>query len=295
MQKIDTHVHAALTKTPSRGGDPRHPESHYIAEPAEVRAHLESQGIAKAVLMSSGETAGAVGCANNEGCRSICAQQPDFFAWMCNIDPAGPASVRSRLAACKAQGAVGVGELTVNEWLDSPMNAAVLDAAAALGLPVTAHMSVRPGVSYGVCDRWGLPLLEQALADRRQLTFVGHSQVFWMEISGDCPKDDALRGGFGRGPVAPGGRVPALMEKYPNLYADLSAFSGSCAILRDEAFGLAFLEKYQDRLFYATDTLNKYQTFPLGTFLDKAAAEGRLSAAAYGKICGGNARRVYGL
>ena len=89
--------------------------------------------------------------------------------------------------------------------------------------------------------------------------------------------------------------MPALLDRYPNLYADLSAYSASCAILRDEAFGLAFLEKYQDRLFYATDTLNHCQTFPLGKFLDGAAADGRLSAGAYQKICRDNAQRVYGL
>ena len=56
------------------------------------------------------------------------------------------------------------------------------------------------------------------------------------------------------------------MRRYPNLCADLSAYSATCAILRDEAFGLAFLEKFQNQLLYATDTLNRYQTFPAGYF-----------------------------
>ncbi len=295
MKKIDTHVHAALVKTPSRGGDPRHPEQHYIATPQELRAHLEAQCIGHAVLMSSGEAMGASGCANNAGCQAIAAAHPGFFSWMCNFDDRDPTTVAARMAKYQAQGAVGVGELTINEWLDSPMLRAIFDAAAGLNLPVTFHMSPRPGMGYGICDHWGLPLLEQALAARPQLIFVGHSQVFWAEISGDCPKADEERGGFGRGPVCPGGRVPALLERYPNLYADLSAYSASCAILRDEAFGLAFLERYQDRLFFATDTLNRHQIFPLGRFLDEAAADGRLSAEAYRKICRDNARRVYRL
>ena len=101
--------------------------------------------------------------------------------------------------------------------------------------------------------------------------------------------------GYGSGPVAPGGRLVTLMESCPNLYADLSANSAGCAILRDEAFVLQFLERFQDRLFYATDTVNSRQVFPLGKFLDEAAADGRLSAQAYEKICRGNARRIYGL
>ena len=46
-----------------------------------------------------------------------------------------------------------------------------------------------------------------------------------------------------------GGRVPELFAKYPNLYGDLSANSGSRAIMRDPEFGLWFLETYADRLF----------------------------------------------
>lgn len=295
MKKIDTHVHAALIRTPKEGGDPRHPEQHYIAAPGELWPHLEAQGIGHAVLMSSGESEGPIGGADNVGCRAIAAAHPERFSWMCNFDAKEPATVADRMARCKAQGAVGVGELAINEWMDSPMLQAVFGAAALQRLPVTIHMSPRPGVSYGVCDHWGLPLLEQTLAKYPQLTLVGHSQLFWMEISGDCPKDDSARSGYGRGPVRPGGRVPALLDRHPNLYADLSAYSASCAILRDEAFGLAFLEKYQDRLFYATDTLNHCQTFPLGKFLDGAAADGRLSAGAYQKICRDNAQRVYGL
>lgn len=294
MNKIDTHVHAALVKTPAPGGNPRHPEQQYVATAQELRPHLEEQGIGKAVLMSSGETRGAISGANNADCREIAVSQPDFFAWMCNFDPRDPESIARRMAEYKAQGAVGVGELAINEWLDSPVLTAILDAAAAQRLPVTVHMSPRPGVAYGVCDHWGLPLLEKALESRPDLTLVGHSQVFWMEISGDCPKDDAARSGYGKGSVVPDGRVPQLMRRYSNLCADLSAYSASCAILRDEAFGLAFLEEFQDRLLYATDTLNRYQTFPMGQFLDDCVRDGRLSRAAYEKICFGNALRLYG-
>lgn len=295
MHKIDTHVHAALVKTMAPVGNPHHPEQQYVATAQELRPHLESQGIGKAVLMSSGETDGIIPGANNVDCCRIAAAQPEFFAWMCNFDPVSPHTIASRMVEYKAQGAVGVGELAINEWLDSQVLTAILDAAADQRLPVTVHMSPAPGMGYGVCDHWGLPLLEEALRTRPDLRLVGHSQVFWLEISGDCPKDDADRSGFGHGPVTQGGRVPALLDQYPNLYADLSAYSATCAILRDEAFGLRFLETYQDRLFYATDTLNCHQIFPLGKFMDEAVANGRLSRAAYDKITHENAARIYGL
>ena len=41
------------------------------------------------------------------------------------------------------------------------------------------------------------------------------------------------------GPVAPGGAIDTLMDKYPNLHGDLSAGSGAGAISRDPEFGRA--------------------------------------------------------
>ena len=291
MEKYDVHCHASLRRQ-ARTPNLRNPQDCYLDEAEEVLAHLHSQGIRKALVMSSGQSDPDTG---NSACRRMAQAHPGELGWMCNIDPdIDPAEVESCLAACKARGAVGVGELAVNEWINSPRITAVFEAAERLGLPVTFHMSPEPGFNYGICDRPGLPLLEQALQKHPNLILVGHSQPFWLEISGDCPRSgNAARNAMGRGPVTPGGRVPALFARCPNLYGDLSAFSWSCAILRDEAFGLAFLEQYQDRLLFGTDTLNRHQTFPLGQFLDQAAADGRLSQAAYQKICRDNARRIY--
>lgn len=291
MEKIDVHCHASLRRQ-ERQSSLRNPQDCYLAEADEVLAHLHSQDIRRALVMSSGQSDPDTG---NAACRQMAQAHPGELGWMCNIDPdIAPSEVESCLAACRAQGAAGVGELTINEWMDSPRLSAVFEATEQLGLPVTFHMSPEPGFNYGICDRPGLPLLEQTLQRYPRLILVGHSQLFWLEISGDCPRSgNEARNAMGRGPVTPGGRVPSLFARYPNLYGDLSAFSGSCAILRDETFGLAFLEQYQDRLLFGTDTLNRHQTFPLGQFLDQAVADGRLSRAAYQKICRANARRIF--
>ena len=78
-------------------------------------------------------------------------------------------------------------------------------------------------------------------------------------------------------------------------YGDLSANSGSRAIMRDEAFGLAFLEEYADRLFFATDMVNKDMVFPLGQWLDDQVSCGKLSRETYNKICFENAQRIFKL
>ena len=298
MNKIDIHVHCAPQRF-ALPATPWQPDANYVAEPDEIKHTLRAQGIGHAVLMSSGEapegspyTLGAY----NGDCAAIAAADPAYFSWMCAINPAEPATVYDRLAACKENGAVGVGEIMINQWLDSPFLSEVFSAAEKLGLPILCHMSPEPGFSYGVCDRPGLPLLEQALQRHPGLKWIGHSQLFWLEISGDCPRSgNAERSGMGRGPVAPGGRLGYLLKTYPNLYADLSAYSGSCAILRDEEYGLRFLHTWADRLLFGTDTTNQHTVFPLGNFLDNCLTDGRLSEADHTAICRGNAQALLGI
>ena len=50
-----------------------------------------------------------------------------------------------------------------------------------------------------------------------------------------------------------GGRLPELFDQYPNLCADLSAFSGLNALKRDPAHGRSFLLRYSRRLLFARD------------------------------------------
>ena len=286
MKKIDLHLHLTPFQIPKIG-------KMNLASGKNMIPHLEELGIGKGVLMASSEKGLPFG--TNKANKTICDKFPDRYAWMCTLKPEHPETVYDRLAAYKAQGAIGVGELTTNKKLSDPFLQALFAAAEKLDMPVTIHMSPEEGYSYGVVDDPGLPLLEEVLKKYPNLKLLGHSQTFWIEMSADAPKDKESRNQWGDGPVIPGGRVPELFEKYPNLYGDLSANSGGRAIMRDESFGLAFLEKYADRLFFATDMVNKDMVFPLGEWLDRMVAEGRLSKEAYGKIVRENARRIFGL
>jgi len=298
--KIDIHVHCAPQRYATKNGDPRRPETHYQADTAEILQHMAALQIDHAILMSSCEEVGVMPYLNmpnrNETCRMLAQQHPGQFSWMCALDPVHPETVEERLRIYKAQGAVGIGEVMINEWLDSPFLTAMFAAAERQKMPVLAHMNVCVGKGgYGVADRWGLPLLEQVLREHPNLPIIGHSQVFWMEISGDCPKEDSKRSGFGFGPVVPGGRVVSLMEQYPNLYADLSAFSGARAILRDEAFGIRFCERFQDRLLFGTDMFNRYADFGVDRYLIGLAESGKLSQDAVDKILFRNAQQLFGI
>ena len=286
MKKIDLHLHLTPFQLPKLG-------KMNLTSGKNMLPHLEELGIEKGVLMSSAE--GGLPFGTNKANRKICEKFPDRYAWMCAVDPKGKEPVYDRLARFKSQGAIGIGELTCNRRLDDPFLQALFAAAEKLGLPVTIHMSPEVGYSYGVVDDPGLPLLEMVLAKFPDLKILGHSQTFWIEMSADAPRDKEGRNSWGDGKIVPGGRVPELFEKYPNLYGDLSANSGSRAIMRDEEFGLAFLERYADRLFFATDMVNKDMVFPLGAWLDEMVSCGRLSRGAYEKIVRENARRIFGL
>lgn len=285
--KIDLHMHLSRRPVPRT-------EQMWVSDPAEMLPHMAELGIEKAVLMSVGEQAGTPIVNNADAC-AVAQADPAHFAWMCNLDPVEPETIPQRLAQYKAQGAVGIGELAINRRLDDPLLETIFAAAGELGLPVTFHMSPKVGYSYGVVDEPGLPLLERALQKFPDTRFLGHSQTFWIEMSADAPTEPEARNQWGKGPVVPGGRVPELFAKYPNLYGDLSANSAGQAIMRDPAFGLNFLETYADRLFFATDMVNAGMVFPLGAWLDEQAASGALSRKTYEKICHENAQRVFGL
>lgn len=264
-----------------------------LSSPKKMIAHMEELGIDKAVLMSSGEKKIPFG--KNSTCQKICEAYPNHFAWMCMLDEKDEETIYDRLAEYKRQGAIGVGELTINKNLNDSFLQAVFAAAEKLELPVTIHMSPEVGFSYGVVDEPRLPQLEAVLQKYPKLKILGHSQTFWIEMSGDAPDDREGRNSWGQGPVKEGGRVPELFAKYENLYGDLSANSGGQAIMRDPEFGLQFLEKYADRLFFATDMVNSDMTFPLGAWLDEQVEKGTLSRMAYEKICCKNAQKIFGL
>ena len=270
QKKIDIHVHAARKRIDVPFGNPMDSASHYICDPEEMVQTLTAQGLGNAILMSSGEApcngVHTLECYNQD-CMEIAKNSHGFFWWMCSIDPVDLNTVEDRLRKYQQQGAVGIGEVMVNQWLDSPYMQALFCAAEKLKMPVLCHMSPDVGFSYGVSDRPGLPLLEQTLKEHPGLPYIGHSQVFWLEISADCPKSgNAQRNGFGKGPVVREGTVERLLTNYPNLYADLSAFSGSCAVMRDEVFGAYFLERYQNQLLFGTDTTNKKPVSHLRVF-----------------------------
>jgi uncharacterized protein len=221
---------------------------------------------------------------------------PDRIIPFCCVDPrcttgnpdryghvTGVQGLKEILKRYKDAGARGLGEHKVGLPFDEKLMMFLYEACQDLALPILFHLDdIR---SY---DTPGLPRLQHALQSFPKLPFIGHAAGFWASISGDATLKD-----FGRypkvpTPVAPGGALDKIMDKYPNLYGDLSEPGGYTAIARDPAFGREFLIRRADRLLFGTDFLMANQEVPQFDLLDSM----KLPDEVQQKIYRGNAIRL---
>ena len=117
---------------------------------------------------------------------------------------------------------------------------------------------------------------------------IGHAQGWWASISGDAAASDMQ--GYPRRPVTAGGAIDRLMDRFPNIYADLSAGSGNNAIQRDMEFGREFLIRRADRVMFGTDYLATGQEVPQFDLMEKLDLPSEVQA----KVYRSNARRLVG-
>ncbi len=198
---------------------------------------------------------------------------------------------RSKLyQAVKLHGIKTYGELKLRVRYDHPDGIAMYRYCGRLGLPVTFHLecseSVLEDESKGP-ESWpawyggDISVVENMCRLCPDTQFLGHAPGFWREVSGDAAQDPER---YPKGPVTPGGRLPDLMRKYPNLNCDLSAGSAMTALNRDLAFTREFFLEFQDRLAFARDDFGRQQL----DLLDKLD----LSEDILAKILHGNAERL---
>lgn len=284
MHKIDVHLHLTLEQHDN--------PQMFVSSASNMLSHLDELNIKKGILMSSGEDSLLM---SNSECLEIVKKHPDRYLWMANLDYKDEHTIYERLEKYKNQGAVGIGELMINKRIDDSFIQEIFRCAEILELPILFHMSPKEGFEYGIVDEAGLCLLEDSLIKYPNLKIIGHSQPFWHEMSKDPGKTLEERNSWGEGPIKEGGRTPYLFEKYDNLYGDLSANSGSRAIMRDKEFGIKFLNDNQDRLMFGTDMVNVEMTFPLGLYLQELYEENLITKEVYEKICYKNAEKLFKL
>jgi predicted TIM-barrel fold metal-dependent hydrolase len=209
----------------------------------------------------------------------------------CSIDPrtsysGGLKGLIAILQRYKDAGAKGFGEHKPGLPFDDKRSMLIYEACAELKLPLLFHIDNQRNT-----DKPGLPGLENALKSHPGCNFIGHGPGWWASISGDVTERDL--GGYPKTKVAPGGAIDRLMDKYPNLYGDLSAGSGAGAISRDLEFGREFLIRRQDRICFGTDFLSPPQAVPQFELFEQKLAN--LPATVKEKIFRDNARQLLGL
>ncbi len=188
-------------------------------------------------------------------CLSYAERCPDRFILGYAPDPRKPNAIDKLKSAVKMYGVKVYGELKIRMMFDNFDAIRMYRACGELGLPVTVHIDYefptydkypRPNYWYG----GGIEAFDRAVAQCPETNFLGHAPGFWAHISGGYnPETD---GAYPTGKVQPGGKLIEMLEKYPNLYCDLSA-SGHTALDRDHEFARKFLIQWQDRMVYARD------------------------------------------
>jgi len=285
---IDIHAHAYLFDSPPQDG------LITFCKAEEVLRRYDELGIEKGVLLPLIGPETYLPQSNQE-ILEICRRWPDRFVPFCNIDPRGiDNAVNTDFSVWidwfKARGCRGVGEFMPNMYFRDPRVLNLLGQFEKAGLPVIFDDTVYVGRRYGLVDEPGLPQLEMILRTMPKLILLGHGPAFWSEMG--VLETVADRGGYPRYPIKAEGAVPKLFRRYPNLWGDLSAGSGYNALTRDRAYGIKFLNEFQDRLCFGTDICYAKQDLPLAGFLRELKAEGALSEETFEKIARGNARRL---
>jgi len=251
-----------------------HPYARTAEQLAEWVRVMDNVGIAKAIILT-GETGPAF-----DAIGAMYAKYPDRFELWCGFDYTGydqpgfgPAAVKE-LERCHKLGARGVGELgdkgkglfysnPTKAWgmhLDDPCMDPLLEKCAELRMPVNIHVA-DPYWMYLPMDakndglmnayKWRLDNQPdivglQGMVDILERAVKRHGKTIFVACHfANCCYDL--------------NRLGKLLDKYPNLYADISArYAETAAIPR---FVGQFYQKYSDRLVYGTDMTASANTY----------------------------------
>ena len=290
---IDIHCHVGLMPIPVLKG------KQVLSSSGQMLKFYKKNEIEKGVILPV-VNCGYLGTSQSMAeILLICKKHPGKFTSFMNIDPKAdwytPTTDLGELMRFhKDRGMKGIGEIMTNLHFLDPFIQNLFKYAEEGKLPVLFHISPQLGVpgNYGIYDEAGLPFLERCLQIFPKLTFIGHSQAFWAEMSTGGTSGD--RYGYPKGKIQKEGAVPKLLRKYGNLHADLSAGSGFNALSRDVDYAVEFINEFQDRLYFGADICcpDGISELPLCGLLKGLKADGRISADVFNKVAKGNAKKL---
>lgn len=295
MKKIDLHTHLTLYPdlVPTRLNG-----SRFLCAEEQLEVH-DKLNVELGVILPLIAPEAQWMTMSNEEAKIISDRHPDRFTWFCNVDPRqgsyrADVDLGHIISHYKELGAKGLGELTTTLYADDPMMDNLFSHCEQLDMPVLIHIAPQVGGCYGIVDELGLPRIEKMLKKHPDMKLIGHSAAFWSEISDGLLQEK--RNGYPKGKVTEG-NLPRLLRDNGNLYCDLSAGSGSNAMMRDPEYAAQFMAEFSDRIFYGADVCSVSNTFQydFDAFLTKMVSDGMLSQENYEKIIRKNAVKLLGL
>ncbi|OGJ92326.1 MAG: hypothetical protein A2268_06235 [Candidatus Raymondbacteria bacterium RifOxyA12_full_50_37] len=188
----------------------------------------------------------------------------------CGVDPRRE-NAEKILMDLHKKGFKGYGELKFRILADNPDFIRMLRLAGKLRMPALLHLDV----DIPSTPQWYLGdiiHLERAARLCPKTIIIGHGPGWWREISGNAQKVDVI---YPKGRIVKGGRLWSVLERNPNVYADLSAQSAINALSRDIRYTKRLLNTFRKKILYGTDSydtslLNFLQNLKLdsGVFKD---------------------------
>lgn len=246
---------------------------------------MDELGVSSAVVLPIENPEETEFYATTEMVLRAVKRHPDRLIPFCNVDPRrgepGTFNPYPIIEMYVSKGCKGFGEELAGLNVDDYRLQRIYAAVAELDIPILMHLD-----AYRNIDEVGLPRFEKIVKKYSKTIFIAHGPHWWAEISGDVKEED--RGGYPTGPVMPGGKVEYLLQRYPNVYADLSADSGLNALERDPEFAKGFLERNSTKLLFGTDLLWKGQEIRIVQFLENL----ELSERAYRHMLHQNAEKL---
>ena len=170
--------------------------------------------------------------------------------------------------------------------IDDPRNMTLYAACAELKLPLLFHLDEQRNIdaSGSAGARSGR---SKSIPTRQ---FIGHGPGWWASISGNVQAADLAR--YPDGPVAPGGAIDTLMDKYTEFVRrSIGRQRRAARSSRDPDFGRQFLIRRADRLDVRHRFSRPGQDVPQLTLFRQL----QLPADVQAKIFRDNARKLLGL
>jgi predicted TIM-barrel fold metal-dependent hydrolase len=246
---------------------------HHWRTPVELNtAHMDGAGITKALLLTEAPAD-----------AQAAAMPKDRFARFTSVNVARADRFDQNIEALRQAartGSLGFGEMkSQSVQVDGPEMRRVFGLANELALPVLIHFQeVTQQTSVGTFNL-GLTRLPALLKEYPKITFIGHADFFWANVSTEVPTDQA----YPTGPVKRGGLTDRMLSDHENLWGDLAAYSGRNFLARDEEFSRDFLKRHQNKLMFGSDCFCRDgrgtgQTNPFPLLAGKCTARETLTA-----------------